>query len=266
MTTVTSSDGTTIAYSRVGAGPAIIYVSPAFSYRAFDPAMGKIASQLAPHFTVYTYDRRGRGESGDTASYAVEREIDDIAALIAEAGGAAGVYGHSSGAVLALDAAGHGLAITRLALYEPPFIVDDSRPSFPADFVARLDALVAAGQMGDAAAYFMTQGPGVPAEVVAQMRGDPSWAMFEALAPTLRYDAAITAPTMVGAPLPTERWATVTIPTLVMDGGASPAYMRNGVAALGRVLPNATYRTLEGQDHGVAPEAIAPILAAFFAE
>jgi len=264
MNTVTTTDGTTIAYSRVGAGPAVVYVSPAFSHRAFDPAMGQIAAALAPHFTVYTYDRRGRGESGDTQPYAIEREIEDLAAVIAEAGGSASVYGHSSGAVLALDAAAHGLAITKLALYEPPLIVDDSRPPIAADFVAHLNELVANGQRGDAVAYFMMEGPGVPAEVITQMRGDPSWALFEALAPTLPYDAAITAPTMVGAPLPPDRWASVTIPTLVMDGGASPAYMRNGVAALAHVLPNAEYRTLAGQDHGVAPEAIAPVLDAFF--
>lgn len=140
MNTATSSDGTTIAYRRVGAGPAIIYVSPAFSYRAFDPRMGQIAELLAPHFTAYTYDRRGRGESGDTAPY----------------------------------------AITRPALYEPPFIVDDSCTPLVADSVAHLNDLVAAGQHGDAVEYFMMEGPGVPAEVVAQMRGDPSWAIFEA--------------------------------------------------------------------------------------
>lgn len=265
MSTVTSQDGTTIAYSRVGDGPAVIYVSPAFSHRMFDPAMGQIAALLAPHFTVYTYDRRGRGESGDTPPYAVEREIEDIAAMITEAGGSASVYGHSSGAVLAVNAAASGLAITRLALYEPPFIVDDSRPPVPTDFVSHLEDLIAADKRGDAAAYFMMTGPGVPAEVIAQMRGDPSWGMFEALAPSLRYDAAITAPTMRGEPLPADRWASVTIPTLVMDGGLSPAYMRNGVAALADALPNAEQRTLAGQDHGVAPEAIAPVLAAFFA-
>ena len=265
MTSVTSTDGTTIAYSRIGDGPAVVYVSPAFSHRAFDPAMGQIAALLAPRFTVYTYDRRGRGESGDTAPYAVEREIEDLAALIAEAGGSACVYGHSSGAVLAVNAAASGLAITRLALYEPPFIVDDSRPPVPPDFVSHLNDLIAADQRGDAAAYFMMTGPGVPAEVIAQLRGDPSWAAFEALAPSLRYDAAITAPTLRGEPLPTDRWASVTIPTLVMDGSLSPAYMRNGVQALADVLPNAQHQTLDGQDHGVAPEAIVPALATFFA-
>src|SRR5437016_1477690 len=143
MDTVRSEDGTTIAFDRSGAGPALILVGGALQQRAIDPRTAHLAELLAPHFTVFHYDRRGRGDSGDTQPYAVEREVDDLAALIKEAGGSAFVFGMSSGAALALEAARRGLAISKLALYEPPFIVDDSRPPVPEDYVSQLDALVA---------------------------------------------------------------------------------------------------------------------------
>src|SRR5512136_3089047 len=147
MQKVTSKDGTPIAFGKTGHGPAIILVSGALGDRS---AAAPLTPLLSPHFTVLAYDRRGRGDSGDTAPYAVEREVEDIDALVTEAGGSAFVYGHSSGAVLALEAAARGLAITRLALYEPPFIVDNSHPPVSADYVARLNQLVAAGRRGDA--------------------------------------------------------------------------------------------------------------------
>jgi pimeloyl-ACP methyl ester carboxylesterase len=264
MSSVRSKDGTTISYDRKGDGPAIIYVGPALGYRAFDPTMAQIADLLAPHFTVFTYDRRGRGESGDTAPYAVEREIEDIAALIAKAGGQAYVYGHSSGAVLSLDAVAHGLPITKLALYEPPFIVDDSRPPVPHDFKRQLSDMIAAGRRGDAAEFFMTQAAGEPLPM-DELRNSPAWPMFEGVAPTTVYDATIMEGLQLGNPLPATRWAAVTIPTLVMDGGASPAFMRHAAQALAKLLPNTQYRTLEGQTHGPAAEVLAPALAEFFA-
>ncbi|MEO8425181.1 MAG: alpha/beta hydrolase, partial [Actinomycetota bacterium] len=156
MNTVTSKDGTTIAFDRYGEGPAIVPVGGAFQHRAIDPSTAHLAELLAPQFTVYHYDRRGRGGSGDTAPYAVEREIEDIDALIQEAGGSAFAFGMSSGAVLALEAAAHGLAITKLALYEPPFFVDDSRPPLPADYLERLTDLLANDRRGDAVELFMT--------------------------------------------------------------------------------------------------------------
>lgn len=253
-----SSDGTSIAFEKSGNGPAIILVGGALSDRS---AGAPLAALLAPRFTVFSYDRRGRGDSGDTAPYAVEREVEDLAALIREAGGSAFVFGHSSGAALALEAAIHGLAITRLALYEPPYIVDDSRPRVPEDFPARLAGLLAADRRGDAVTLFMTEAVEVPAEMVDQMRQTPIWPAMEALAHTLMYDITI----MGDNSLPTERAASVTVPTLVMDGGESPAWARNAVRALADALPAARRRTLEGQTHGVAPEAIAPVLAGFFA-
>jgi pimeloyl-ACP methyl ester carboxylesterase len=262
MNIVRSEDGTPIAFDRSGDGPAIIVVGGALNDRS---AAAPLTSALSPRFTVYAYDRRGRGASGDTSPYAVDREIEDIHGLMAEAGGSAFVYGQSSGAVLALEAAARGLATPKLALYEPPFIVDDSRPPVPEDFVARLEELASSGRRGDAVAYFMTEGVGLPVEVVEQMRSAPMWPALEELAHTLSYDGLIMGDTTSGRALPTE-WATsVTMPTLVMDGGESPAWQRTAVRDLADLLPNAKRRSLEGQDHGAAPEVLGPVLVEFFA-
>jgi pimeloyl-ACP methyl ester carboxylesterase len=257
---VISKDGTTIAFDQAGTGPAVILVGGALSDRS---AGRPLAALLAPRFSVFSYDRRGRGDSGDTAPYAVEREVEDIEALINEAGGSAFVYGMSSGAVLALEAA-RRLAIIRLALYEPPFIVDNSRAPVPVDYVKQLTELISLGRRGDAVEYFMTKAVDVPAEYVAQMRNAPSWRAMEALAHTLAYDGAIMGNTLLGNPLPAERWTSVTVATLVMDGGDSPAWARNGVQAIVDILPNARRRTLAGQTHAVTPEVLAPVLAEFF--
>lgn len=267
MRTRTSKDGTPLAFDQSGQGPAVILVAPAFATRV-DQA--SLAAALAPSFTVFAYDRRGRGDSGDTAPYAVEREVEDLEAMIDEAGGSAFVYGHSSGAVLALDAARLLRAkITKLALYEPPFIIDASRPPMPEDFASHLDQLVASGRRGDAVEYWQTQ-LGIPAEVIAQLRQSPMWPGLEAVANTLPYDATIMQDTQRGDPLPLRQWASVTVPTLVIDGTvmmgseAFHTFMRHGVDELANVLPNAQRRTLEGQDHGPADEVLVPALKAFF--
>jgi pimeloyl-ACP methyl ester carboxylesterase len=262
MNDVRSQDGTRIAFERSGDGPPMVLVLGTLNDRS---SAAPLAEALAPNFTVYAYDRRGRGDSGDTPPYAVDREIEDIDALISEAGGFAMVYGHSSGAVLALEAAARGLAIPKLALYEPPFVVDDSRPPLPKDYVATLQELASSGRRGDAVAYFVTTGVGLPSEFADQMRNAPMWPALEALAPTLPYDGIIMGDTMSGRALPSE-WATsVTTETLVMDGGASPAWQRTAVKALADLLPHAQRRSLEGQDHEVAPEVLAPVLVEFFA-
>jgi pimeloyl-ACP methyl ester carboxylesterase len=241
-------------------------VSGALSHRAMNPPAAQAAAPVLPRFTVYSYDRRGRSESGDTAPYAVEREVEDLAALIDDAGGSAFVFGHSSGAVLALEAARLlPTKITKLALYEPPFFVDDSHPALPKDYVAHLDELIATGRRGDAVEYFMTAAVGMPPEAFAPMRSDPMWPALQAVAHTLPYDNAIMGDTMSRSPEPLRRWATITIPTLVMDGGASPTWQRNAVQALVDVLPNARRRTLEGYAHGVPVEVLMPILEEFFA-
>jgi pimeloyl-ACP methyl ester carboxylesterase len=258
----TSKDGTSIAFDRSGEGRALVLVGGALSDRS---AAFPMAAYLAPHFTVVAYDRRGRGDSGDTAPYAVNREVEDIEALILAAGGSAFVFGHSSGAVLALEATrtipGR---IPKLALYEPPFIVDDSRAPLPGDYVTRLDEMVSTGRRGDAVEFFMTTGPDVPAEVVAGMRQEPFWPSMEAVAHTLAYDGTVMGDTTGGSPAPLERWASVAVPTLVMDGGASPDWQRRAVLALVDVLPDARHRTLDGQDHGPDPEVLAPALEEFF--
>ena len=256
MRKVISKDGTAIAFDRSGEGPAVILVCGASTTRS---ANAPLAVLLAQHFTVFNYDRRGRGDSDDTVPYAVEREVEDLDALIIEAGGSASVFGTSSGAILALDAAAHGLAITKLALWEPPFSVDDDGPRRHKEYATRLTELLAAGRRGDAVELFM-KSVGLPPEFVAQARNAPWWSATEDLAHTLAYDAAV----MGDSSVPTERVASVTVPTLVMDGGATPAWARNAAQALADALPDVRRRTLEGQDHNVAPEALAPVLEEFF--
>ncbi len=220
MRTVTSHDGTPIAFDQSGQGPALILVDGALCSRNFGP-MGPLAAQLAPQFTVYAYDRRGRGESGNTLPFAVEREVEDIAALIAEAGGSAFVYGISSGAALAFEAARQlPTAITKLALYEPPYTVDADRVQGFKAYRARLDELLAAGRRGDGVELMMRL-VGAGDEGVAGMRQSPVWPLFEAVAPTLAYDAA----ELGDSSVPTERAASVTMPTLVLAGGGDiPVY------------------------------------------
>jgi pimeloyl-ACP methyl ester carboxylesterase len=260
---ITSADGTRIAYTRAGSGPPLILVDGAMCFRASGPAQ-PLAAQLTDRFTVYTYDRRGRGESTDTAPYTTDRELEDLEALVKEAGGNAYLYGISSGAVLALDAANRGLGITRLAVYEAPLVVDDSRPPAPADFLDQFNRLIAAGQRAKAVHLFMATGVRVPTPVVYLMRLMPAWRTLKAVAHTLPYDMAFMDGLQQGNPLPADRWSAIDVPTLIMDGGKSPTWMRNGTKALAQVVPNARYRTIEGQTHMLKPEAIAPILKDFF--
>ena len=263
MRTATSRDGTIIAYDELGGGPPVVLVGGALNTRSFGPN-GSLAEVLAGHFTVINYDRRGRGDSGDTAPYSIEREIEDLDALIEAAGGSACVFGISSGAVLALEAANRGSSIEKLALYEAPFIVDDSRSPVRDDYLGRLERLVASGRRGDAIRLFMREGVGLPAVFVALMRLMPAWSKLKAVAHTLPYDAAFVDDYRKGKPLPTERWTSVTMPTLVAVGGKSPDWMRNGMQELADVLPNATSDTLEGQTHIVKAQALAPVLVEFF--
>ncbi len=262
MRTVISKDSTPIAFDQSGQGPAIILVAPATATR-LDQA--SLAAALAPQFTVFAYDRRGRGDSGDTTPYAVEREVEDIDALITEAGGSAYVFGHSSGAVLGLEAARLlESRIKKLAMYEPPFIIDDSRPPMPQDYVPHLNKLIAAGRRGEAVEYFMTNMMLMPAGMVAQIRSTPMWPQIEVVAHTIPYDGTIMGDTMSGNPATLRKWASVTTPTLVMVGGASPAFFHNGAQALVDILPNAKLDVLAGQDHGPADGVLAPVLVEFF--
>jgi len=258
---VVSKDGTRIAFDRVGEGPAVILIVGALCSRALGPAV-KLAPLLAGQFTVFTYDRRGRGESVESSPYAVEREIEDLAALIEEAGGSACVFGHSSGAVLALRAAAHGLAIEKLALYEAPLIVDRSRASTENDW-AQIDAFVAEGRRGEALKVFL-KSVGVPGFAIALMRWLPVWGKISAVAHTLPHDGALVREFQRGEPLPASAWGSVAIPALAIDGGKSPPWMQNGSRALAAALRGAQYRTLEGQTHDVSAKVLAPVLSEFF--
>ncbi|HEX4713666.1 MAG TPA: alpha/beta hydrolase [Ktedonobacteraceae bacterium] len=260
--TVTSKDGTVIAYSQVGQGPALILVDGALCYRQFGPSQD-LAAKLAPHFTVITYDRRGRGESGDTQPYAVEREVEDLAALLEVVGGTAYVSGQSSGAGLAIEAANQLPGITKLALYEAPFVVDETgKPITPA-LLASLKEAVAQNQRTKAVQVFMKQ-VGTPGFMVAIMPLMPMWSKLKAVAHTLPYDISTVVDYGAGKPLPKTLGASINAPTLVMDGGKSPTWMRHAMQALAQTLPNANYRTLAGQTHMVKSEALVPVLVEFF--
>jgi pimeloyl-ACP methyl ester carboxylesterase len=259
MKKVTSNDGTEIAYDQRGNGPALILVDGALCYRSFGP-MPQLAELLAPHFTVYNYDRRGRGDSGDLQPYAIAREIEDIEALINEAGGSAFVFGTSSGGALALEAAIKlGNKIKKLAIYEPPYNSDEAVRQPWKEYRKELAELLAAGRRGDAAALFM-RSVGTPEEQIEEMSHAPIWPMFEAVAPTLAYDAAVLGE---DRSVPTERAAKVRVPTLVMNGTIIP-FMLGTAQALAKSIPNAQHRTLEGQPHDVNLEVLAPVLVEFF--
>lgn len=257
METVTSKDGTTIAFDRMGDGPPVVLVSGGSVDRTSN---APLAQELTSDFTVLNYDRRGRGPSGDTHPYAIEREIEDIDAVIEAAGGSANLFGTSSGAALALEAAAAGLPITKLALWEPPYIVDENaRP--PADQVEQYERMIAEGRRGDAAEYFMTKVVGMPPEFAAQARTEPWWPAQEALAHTLAYDARI----MGDYSVPTEKAASVKMPTVVIAGGADFPFMRETAQALEEALPDGEVRFLDGQGHNVDPTVLAPALREFFA-
>lgn len=268
METVTSHDGTTIAYDRDGQGPVVILINGALGDRALDrkfKQMTVISELLSPQFTVINYDRRGRGDSTDARPFDVQREIEDIAALITALGGRASLFGFSSGGALALRAAGAAIGIDQVAVYETPFVVnaDDKRPS--ADYGQRLDALIAHNDQSGAVTHFMRNAMSMPAPAVAAMRLMPVWKLMKANAPTLRYDwAALAEHNMQGRPLRTAEWASVTMPVLVVYGAKSPSSLRNGARALAEVLPDAELRELAGMGHRLKVNVLAPVLAEFF--
>jgi pimeloyl-ACP methyl ester carboxylesterase len=259
MAKIFSRDGTAIAFDRLGEGPPIILVDGAFCTRTFGP-MPKLAPLLAEHFAVFTYDRRGRGESGDTAPYAVQREIEDLEALIKEAGGSAFVFGMSSGAILGLEAAAQRVKIRKMALYEPPVMVDGSGHRPPADYQAQLRTFIAEDRRGEAVKFMMTKVMGMPAVVVAVMRLLPAWSKLKAVANTLPYDAAISGDSSSTM----QRALSVTAPTLVVGGEKSPPFLRVAVDAVAKALPAAERHMLKGQTHNVSAKVLAPVLIEFF--
>lgn len=262
MPAVLSKDGTRIAFERKGQGPPLILVDGALCYRDSGPAR-PLAKLLTQHFTVFLYDRRGRGESTDTAPYATEREIEDLQAVIQEAGGSVYVYGISSGAALAMETAARLGGIRKLVVYEAPFLVDATHSPLPENFMAQLTGFIKANRPGDAVQLFLRR-VGVPAIGIFVMRLLPVWKRLTAIGHTLPYDIALIQDFSHGKPLPRDRWAAATMPVLVADGGKSPAWIRNAMREWSGVIPNATYRTLPGQTHMLKPQAIAPVLKEFF--
>ena len=265
MNTVTSRDGTPIAFDQRGSGPPLVLVDGAMCSRRFGPSPS-LAPLLAPHFTVFNYDRRGRGDSGDTPPYSVEREIEDLAAVVERAGGSAFVYGSSSGAALAMRAAASGVRVRKLVLHEPPYALDDSASPLLGSYRARIAQLLAADRRGDAVAMFMKV-VGVPAFGVFMMRLMPNvWPKLKAVAHTLPYDFAQLGDTP-GAPLPRELldvMAAVKAPSLLVLGGKSPDWMRRAVEAVASAIPGAKLTTVPGQNHAIAARALAPVLIEFF--
>jgi pimeloyl-ACP methyl ester carboxylesterase len=260
MQTVTSTDGTTIAYDRLGNGPTtVILVTGAMCARN---THAKLAELLSEQFTVINYDRRGRGDSGDTKPFSVQREIEDIGALIAEAGGAACLYGISSGGALVLEAAASGLPVSKLAVYEIPYFANDEQHERGRQYVTNLTKALADGRRGDAVDLFMGL-VGLPAEMIAGMHHAPHWPAMEAIAPTLPYDAAALG-MAGGAPQPEQTIASIDVPALVLGGGASDAWLRDAQQRVAKTLPNGEYGTLDGQTHEVSEDALAPALVKFF--
>jgi pimeloyl-ACP methyl ester carboxylesterase len=251
MDRVHSTDGTLIAFDQSGRGPALILVVGAFSDRS---STKTLASGLESHFTVYEYDRRGRGDSGNTPPYSVEREVEDLAAVAEAAGGPAFVFGHSSGGALTLEAAARGVPFRRLAVYEPPYTEGPSD-----EFAAQLAELVAAGRPGEVAERFLML-MGTPAEVLEHMKAGPYWAHMQSFAGTLPYDIRL----CNGGSVPANRLAKIAAPTLALAGGASPAWAHDAARAIAAAVPDGQHRVLDGQGHGVADEVIIPVLVGFF--
>lgn len=264
MPFVTSKDGTRIGYSVVGAGPAIILVDGALCWRASGPS-GPLAEQLKDRFTVYTYDRRGRGESGDTEPYAIEREVEDLTALIDAAGGKVAIYAISSGVPLALETADviGPDKITKMVLYEAPILADASARKVDPRYQQIMEDLIARGDSAGAVKHFMKNGVGVPGFAVLMMQVMGVIKKLAPVGPTLAYDTALLMPYWTYSPPPAGSWANARMPVLDVGGGKSDAWMQNAQIAISRVLPNATHKTLPGQNHMVAATAIAPMIKDF---
>jgi pimeloyl-ACP methyl ester carboxylesterase len=258
MKKVTSKDGTQIAYDSTGRGPVVILVLGALNSRKSGT---KLAKLLASRFTVVSFDRRGRGDSTDTAPYSPPREVEDIAALIDAAGEPAYLYGHSSGAALALEAALKlGRKVRKIAIYEVPYTLDAKGRRAASEYYARLKKLLASGRRGDAVASFI-RSVGVSAKQLQALKRLPMWPGLVKLAPTLAYDSEVLGK---GHALPAARLARISVPTLVMHGGSGGEFMRDAAQAISKVIPRARLRTLAGQTHGVSPKVLAPVLKEFF--
>jgi pimeloyl-ACP methyl ester carboxylesterase len=251
MEATQSADTTVIAYETTGTGNAVVVVpGPNGDHSGF----AVLAGLLASRFTVATYDRRGRGQSGDTAPYSVGREVEDLAAVIGAVGGSARVFGHSSGAILALEAAAAGLAVSKLAVYEPPYVA-----RYTPGFTEQVRAMGTSDQRDEAVVAFLLN-TGMPPDFVPMIKQSPAWPEMLTIADTLWHDLEITG----DARAPVDRLANISVPTLVLDGGDSPAELRDAARAVADAVRDARYATCEGQNHAVEQGVLAPILADFF--
>ncbi|MEV6663437.1 alpha/beta fold hydrolase [Streptomyces nigra] len=253
-----SADGTSLAYASRGEGPPVILVSGAMST---GDTVAPLAEALADRFTAVVYDRRGRGESGDTRPYAVEREVEDLAALIGAVGGEAALYGVSSGGALALRAAASGLPVRRIAVYEVPFAVYEGGAEERAEYTERLTSALEQDRRGDAVELFLRL-TGLGEGLIQGARQSPMWPGMESIAPSLAYDDAVMGDGLV----PEARLASITAPVLSLAGGASPEWMREAARIVADTAPRGTYRVLERQSHMVEPEVLAPVLTEFFGQ
>ncbi|MFF5159719.1 alpha/beta fold hydrolase [Streptomyces sp. NPDC000348] len=253
---ISSRDGTSLAYESAGRGATVVLVSGAMSTGA---TVAPMAAPLSERFRVVVYDRRGRGGSGDTAPYAVEREVEDLAAVIGAVGGEAALYGVSSGGALALRAAASGLPVHHVAVYETPYAMSEEDLGERARYTERLTAALAEGRRGDAVELFLRL-TGLGEDVIRGARQSPMWAGMESIAPSLAYDDAV----MGDGSVPRGLLASIRVPVLSIAGDASPAWMREAARAIAESAPRGTYRTLEGQTHMVEPDVLAPVLADFF--
>ncbi|MBB4685461.1 alpha/beta fold hydrolase [Amycolatopsis jiangsuensis] len=258
--TVTSGDGTPIAFDTYGTGSPVLLVGGAVTDRTTVAALAATLGDAG--FQAVAFDRRGRGDSGDAPVYTVEREIDDLASLLETVGGSAAVFGHSSGAILSLEAAARGLPITKVAVYEPPFIVADERQRPGDDLVDRVSALVADGDRDGAVELFLTEGTGASPQAVAEMRDEPVWGWFTGLAHTLPYDLTVCGP---GNRLPADRLAAITVPVLSLSGGAGEDWMTASARAVAAAVAHGRHEIVAGQDHGVlsAPDSLRGLLTGF---
>jgi pimeloyl-ACP methyl ester carboxylesterase len=267
---VQSADGSQIGYDVRGEGPAVILVNGALGDRELDrkfKMLSGLTGALSSRFAVVNYDRRGRGESSEAGPFAVEREVEDIAALIDAVGGRAALVGFSSGGALALRAAAAGVGVQRAAVYEPPFMVERTDKIPAEDYAARMDELLAAGDGAGAVRHFMRGAIGLPAPLVAMMRLMPAWKGMVANAHTLPYDwAALGDHNMHGEPLRAAEFSSVEVPVLVAYGAKSPSRLQSGSRALAEVLPAGRACRLEGVGHRVKAEVLAPPLGEFLAE
>ena len=257
METFESSDGTVIAFERSGDGPSVVLVGGALTDRS---SARDLARLLAPTCTVYCYDRRGRGSSGDSPPYEADLEVEDLEALIIHVVGRASVFGVGTGGSLVLRAAAEGVALERIAVYEPPYIVDDSRAHPSPDLPARVRGMIAGGRARDAVERYLVEEAAVSLATVARLQADPAWATMEALAPTITHDIAIIGDGSIPGGL-----SSISVPTLVLDGAASAVWLRHAARATAAAIPGAEYVTLDGPGFGFPAATAAPVLAAFLA-